>query len=99
MKTNKDADYNRAHTQERLKERYKIEINDIEYKELCDRMLTYQHTFIGTGDDSRVTALTWLQKKPVLLTYNEKTELVETALPPYTMVKFVTALHKHYYEK
>lgn len=97
MKTRKDADYNRTHTQERLKERYNTELSDIEYKTMCAALQNKQKCFPAKEEGERLTLLTWLKGKPTLLVYNENTKLVETALPPQGIVLLVTELYRHYY--
>lgn len=67
------------HTKERLKQRYKLDINKEEYIDLCQRL---KESFISRPySKNRDVRMTVFKGKIISIGYNHKRELINTVLP------------------
>lgn len=85
MKTLKDANYSREHTQQRYLERYGEELSDEEYDELCDIIKEDTQTVLirkEKGDIQRTYYVKFKSKRKMIkAVWHTKLRYVKTVLP------------------
>lgn len=97
-KTQRDASYSLAHCQERIKERYGLDLSEKEYNELNNKVRDFLkiHTDRGQGNDyalifdvtKQKTATIYVIKiksfknKEIFVNYEDIRDCVTTILPP-----------------
>lgn len=85
MKTIKDKKYSFEHTQERLKERYDIEITFEDYKYLCNKIKSNNDTVLimtekQKNDIQYTYDLNFKYRGTIRIVWSEKRQLITTAL-------------------
>jgi len=85
MKTKKDMLYSFNHTKERLSERYSIEINTMDYAEMCDRVDKKKNVLFITSEkqknDVQEIYDVYLRDQLVRVVWSTANRWIKTVLP------------------
>jgi hypothetical protein len=85
MKTKKDMLYSFHHTQERLEERYGIEINAMDYAEMCENIIHKRHVLFITSEKQKKDVQeiydVYLRSTLVRVVWSKVGKCIKTVLP------------------